>query len=44
VTEGRDGKETVSNAKVRNMDLSFAKKQEQRNIEKASHSLASSEN
>jgi len=44
VTEGKDGVEAVTNAKVRNMDLSFAQKQEQRNIEKASHSLASSEN
>lgn len=44
VTEGRDGQETVTNAKVRNMDLGFAHKQEQRNIEKAAHSLASSEN
>lgn len=44
VTEARDGQETVTSAKVRNMDLGFAHKQEQRNIEKAAHSLASSEN
>ncbi|MBU0908017.1 MAG: conjugal transfer protein TraG N-terminal domain-containing protein, partial [Proteobacteria bacterium] len=44
VTEGRDGEETVTNANVRNMDMNFARKQEERNLEKAAHSLASSEN
>jgi len=44
VTEAGDGHETVTNANVRNMDMNFARKQEQRSIEKAAHSLASSEN
>ncbi|MEW6290784.1 MAG: conjugal transfer protein TraG N-terminal domain-containing protein [Thermodesulfobacteriota bacterium] len=44
VTEGRAGEETVTNANVRNMDMNFARKQEERNLEKAAHSLASSEN
>ena len=44
VTEGRDGEETVTSANVRNMDMNFARKQEERNLEKAAHSLASSEN
>lgn len=44
VTEGRDGAETVTSANVRNMDMNFARKQEERNLEKAAHSLASSEN
>lgn len=44
VTEGRDGQETVTSANVRNMDMNFAKKQEERSLEKAAHSLASSEN
>ncbi|MFZ5759843.1 MAG: conjugal transfer protein TraG N-terminal domain-containing protein [Thermodesulfobacteriota bacterium] len=44
VTEGRGGEEIVTNANVRNMDMNFARKQEERNLEKAAHSLASSEN
>ncbi|MCK9293761.1 MAG: hypothetical protein M0P70_01655, partial [Desulfobulbaceae bacterium] len=44
VTEGRSGEETVTSANVRNMDMNFARKQEERNLEKAAHSLASSEN
>jgi hypothetical protein len=44
VTEGRNGEETVTSANVRNMDMNFARKQEERNLEKAAHSLASSEN
>lgn len=44
VTEGRDGQETVTSANVRNMDMNFAKKQEERSLEKAAHSLASNEN
>jgi hypothetical protein len=44
VTEGRTGEETVTSANVRNMDMNFARKQEERNLEKAAHSLASSEN
>ena len=40
VTEGRDGEETVTSANVRNMDMNFARKLEERNLEKAAHSLA----
>ena len=44
VTTGRDGEETVASADVKNMSVNFARKQEERNLEKAAHSLASSEN
>lgn len=44
VTGGKDGEETVTNANVRNMDMNFARKLEERNLEKAAHSLAGSEN
>jgi len=44
VTEGGNGEETVTSANVRNLDMNFAQKMEQRNLEKAAHSLASSEN
>lgn len=44
VTAGKDGTETVTSANVRNMDMNFARKLEERNLEKAAHSLASSEN
>jgi len=44
VTEGRDGHESVTSANVRNMDMNFAYRQEQRSLEKAAHSLTASEN